>query len=93
MTFAVSDGPNPTATFVYPPDNNYIDAVVFVFNRDRGAGVFESTHPDGSVGPTQPLAAVVGEQIVVSFERDDQTVSTCIRLRNGTQSSLDKCGP
>lgn len=92
MTFEVTvQGPLSTATFAYPPDVNYVDAVAFIFNRDRGVGVIEAARPDGSVGPTVPLAAAVGEQIIVSFQRDDQTVSTCIRLREGAQDPNDYC--
>jgi hypothetical protein len=94
MTFAVTlDGPSSQASFSYPPEINYVGAVVFVYNRDRRVGVIEGAHPDGSVGPTAPLAAALQEQIVVSFQRDDQTVSTCIRLRDGAQSATDYCGP
>lgn len=94
MTFAVTlDGPDSKASFSYPPDINYVGSVVFIYNRDRGVGVIEAAHPDGSVGPTAPLAAALQEQIVVSFQRDDQTVSTCIRLRDGAQSATDYCGP
>jgi hypothetical protein len=94
MTFAVKvEGQDSTATFAYPPDINYVDSIVFVFNRNRGVGVIEAARPDGSVGPTAPLAAALGEQIVVTFQREDQTVSTCIRLRDGAQSSTDYCGP
>jgi hypothetical protein len=39
------------------------------------------------------MRADVGDEVVVSFQRDDQTVSTCIRLREGSQSSTDYCGP
>lgn len=94
MTFSVMvQGDSSTARFTYPPDINYIDTIVFVFNRDRGVGVIETAKSDGSVGPTAPVAAAVGEQIVVSFQRDDQTVSTCIRLREGAQNANDYCGP
>jgi len=92
MTFLVmGDGANTTATFSYPADHNYVGSIVFVYNRDRGLGIIEATRPDGSVGPTQPVRAAIGEQIVVTFQREDQTVSTCVRLRNGTQSSTDYC--
>jgi hypothetical protein len=92
MTFMVmGDGANSTATFSYPADHNYVGSIVFVYNRDRGLGIIEATRPDGSVGPTQPVRAAIGEQIVVTFQREDQTVSTCVRLRNGTQSSTDYC--
>jgi hypothetical protein len=94
MTFAVTVvGESSTATFAYPPDVNYIETIVFVFNRDRGVGVIEAAKADGSVGPTAPLSAAVGEQIVVSFQREDQTVSTCIRLREGAQNANDFCSP
>jgi hypothetical protein len=92
MTFMVmGDGANSTATFSYPADHNYVGSIVFVYNRDRGLGIIEATRPDGSVGPTQPVRAAIGEQIVVTFQREDLTVSTCVRLRNGTQSSTDPC--
>ncbi len=81
------------ASFEYPPEANYAGATVFVFNRERGVGIISTAEADGSVGPTQPVAADVGEQIVVTFERDDQTVSTCIRLREGAQSATDYCSP
>lgn len=81
------------ASFEYPPDANYSEATVFVFNRDRGVGIIATAAVDGSVGPTAPVAADLGEQIVVTFERDDQTVSTCIRLREGAQSATDYCSP
>jgi hypothetical protein len=94
MTFQLTGEPgNTTASFSYPANINYVDSVVFVYNRDRGVGVIEAAHDDGSVGPTAPLAAALGEQIVVSFQRDDQTVSTCIRLREGTQDPTVYCGP
>jgi hypothetical protein len=92
MTFLVmGDGANTTATFSYPADHNYVGSIVFVYNRDRGLGIIEAARPDGSVGPTQPVRAALGDQIVVTFQRDDLTVSTCVRLRNGTQSSTDYC--
>jgi hypothetical protein len=92
MTFVVTgDGASTTATFSYPADHNYVGSLVFVYNRDRGLGIIEATRPDGSVGPTQPVRAALGEQIAVTFQRDDLTVSTCVRLRNGTQSSTDYC--
>jgi hypothetical protein len=92
MMFALIGDPGMrTTTFSYPPDDNYRGSVVFVYNRNRGLGVIEDANPDGSVGPTPPLRAELGEEIVVSFERADQTVSTCIKLREGQQSSTDYC--
>lgn len=90
MTFTVSseDG---TATFEYPATNNYREAIVFIYNRDLGVGVIEAAKPDGSVGPTAPLAARIDDQITVTFQREDQTVSRCIRLQDGAQSSTRYC--
>ena len=94
MEFSVHvEGQDSTARFSYPANVNYIDAIVFVFNRDREVGVIEATRADGSVGPTAPVAAALGEQIVVSFQREDQTVSTCIKLREGAQNPNDYCNP
>jgi YD repeat-containing protein len=92
MTFVVTgDGANTSATFAYPADHNYENSVVFVYNLDRGLGIIEASRPDGSVGPTRPVSAVLRDQIVVTFQRDDQSMSTCIRLRNGQQSATDYC--
>jgi hypothetical protein len=94
MTFEFEGmGAEMGARFSYLPDVNYVDAIVFVYNRDRGVGIIENANPDGSVGPTARVSAGIGDQVVVTFERDDQTVSTCIRLREGAQSSTDYCGP
>jgi len=95
MTFRIesSGGPDSRASFQYPPEANYSEATVFVFNRDRGVGIIATAALDGSVASTDPVAADLGDQLVITFERDDQTVSTCIRLREGTQSATDYCGP
>lgn len=90
MTFQVFPQTG-TASFAYPPEQNYIGAVVYVFNRDSGRGIIETAHDDGSVGPTQPLGAAIGNSIVVTFQHDDQSVSTCVRMRDGQQSAADYC--
>jgi hypothetical protein len=56
-------------------------------------GVIQKVNPNGSVGPTQPFAAHLADQIVFSVENDAQTVSTCIVLQEGAQSSLNYCTP
>jgi len=92
MTFEVTTtATDSSATFAYPANVNYVGSVVFVYNHDRGVGIIENTRPDGSVGPTNPVSAALGEQIVVTFQKEDQTISTCIRLREGAQSSTDYC--
>lgn len=92
MNFTVN-GMDGTAVFSYPPKQDYEGAIVYVFNRDQGVGIIEQARPDGGVGPTRPVAAKIGEQIVVSFQLDDQTVSRCIRLRDGQQDPTAYCGP
>ena len=95
MTFTVQGlgTGDSRASFAYEKDNNLIDAIVFVYNRTRGVGIITDANADGSVGPTAPVAAELGNEIVVTFQRQDQTASKCIRLREGQQSSTDFCGP
>jgi hypothetical protein len=65
---------------------------VYLYNRDLGTGIIQNANSDGSVGPTAPLRAELNHQVVVTFEREDQTVSTCIRLQDGPQSATSYCG-
>ncbi len=93
MEFALQGDPgNTAASFSYPANVNYEDTVVFVFNRSKGIGVIETARADGSVGPTAPVRADLSDEMVISFQRDDQTVSTCIKLREGAQSGNPPCG-
>jgi hypothetical protein len=82
-----------TASFSYPSHPTLVDAVVFVYNRDKGVGIIENAHPDGSVGPTAGVRADLGDQMVISFEREEQTASTCIRLKEGAQDGTTYCDP
>jgi hypothetical protein len=91
MTFDL-DVDTGSAVFTYPPEANYVGSILYLYNRDLGTGLIQDANPDGSVGPTAPLAAELGHQVVVTFELEDQTVSTCIRLRDGAQSATDYCG-
>ena len=94
MTFTITvEGDMSMASFAYPAKADYGDAIVYVFNRDQGVGIIEQARPDGSVGPTRAVPARVNEQIVVSFQLEDQTVSRCIRLREGPQDPTNFCGP
>lgn len=90
MTFTVTTDPMgeiTSASFAYPPTLSYQGGVAYVYNRDRGLGVIQAVNPDGSVGPTPAVAAGLNERIVISIENDDQTVSTCVLLREGAPSS------
>ena len=80
MTFEV-DVNAGAATFVYAPEPNYADAVVYIYNRDLGRGIITTARPDGSVGPTEPFAAAAGHNISVTFETEEVIVGTCVQLR------------
>jgi hypothetical protein len=93
MTFQLQgDVGNTVASFSYPANVNYEETVVFVFNRTKQVGIIEGARSDGSVGPTAPVRADLNDEMVISFQREDQTVSTCIKLREGSQSGNPPCG-
>jgi hypothetical protein len=79
-----------TATFSYPPDMNYEGGTAYLFNHETGMGVFQIVNPDNSIGPMS-LGAAVGDQLVITLEAVDQTVSRCIVLREGTQDPNTYC--
>lgn len=88
MEFHVgSDG---VALFTYPPTDAYQGGTCYLFDRTQGHGVFELAHADGSIGPLG-VAATLGDQIVVSIENVQQTVSTCVILQEGTQDPNHYC--
>jgi hypothetical protein len=79
MTFSV-DLTAGTTTFAYPPDSNYADAIVYVFNRSVGQGVITTARADGSVAQTPPFPAQYGDEVAVTIEAQAQAVSTCVVL-------------
>jgi len=90
FTITVQDQ-NSFASLTYPPDHNYAGGTVYVFNHNTGMGVFQDVNADDSIGPTQPLAAKVGDQVVVTIQADAETVSRCIVLREGAQDPNTYC--
>ena len=64
---------------------------VYVFNRDQEVGVIDTARDNGSVGPTAPFPAIVGDHIVVTYETEQQLVTACVVLAEGTPS--DTCTP
>src|SRR5690606_41152774 len=52
-----------TARFSYQPTADYSGAVVYVFNRDAGAGVIVTADPDGAVPPSPPFPAQEGDEV------------------------------
>lgn len=90
MTFELETA-SSSARFSYAPSGVYEGAVVYIFNRNKGTGVIDTARADGAVGPTLPFPATAGDQVVVSFQRETQTVSTCIAIRQGRQTAADLC--
>ena len=90
MTFQVTTDPSGAITatsFSYPPVENYKGGVAYVYNRSIGEGTIQAVKGDGSIGPTPPIAATLNHQIVITVENDEQTVSTCVLLKEGAPSS------
>jgi hypothetical protein len=67
-------------TFEYPPNSNYGDAIVYIYNRTVGEGIIATARADGSVGPTGPFPARLDDEIAVTFESDAQVAGTCVVL-------------
>lgn len=87
MSFEINAGEG-VAQFVYAPDPSYGGAVVYVFNRSIGEGIITTAEDDGSVGPTRPFPAELNDQVVVSFELDEQLSSRCVILG---EAPLQEC--
>jgi hypothetical protein len=89
MTFSVGtdQGVIVSASLTYPSTGSYHGGVVYVFNRSKGRGIIELVNADNSIGPTTPVVASENDQLVISIESDEQTVSTCVLLKEGTPSS------
>ena len=88
MTFEVTTdnmGVITAARFSYPAEDNYKGGVAYVYNRTTGEGLIKAVNADGSIGPTQPLAATLNNQIQITVENADQTqtVGTCVLLGQG----------
>ncbi len=87
MSFTL-DATGGTATFSYTStDTNLGGAIVYVFDRNRGKGVIDTAHADGTIGPTDPFAASPGDNVDVTFQEGDQAQSICVVLQTGTPST------
>ncbi len=86
-------GTSTTAVLMYPATDAYKNGIAYVYNRSLGTGVIQACHPDGSIGPTEPTPASLGDNIVVSVQVGDQTESSCIVLQEGAQDPTHYCGP
>lgn len=90
FTLTTVDGAS-SASFSYPPDDNYKDSTYYIFDHDTGGGVFHVANPDGSIHDLVIEDAVAGHQLVISIEGGAQTVSRCIVLREGAQDPNTYC--
>ena len=74
-----------SAVFQYPPHEAYQGSTAYVLDQRTGQGVFSIANPDGSIGPTLPFPAKLGDQVVVTIQNTEQSASTCIVLKDGAQ--------
>lgn len=90
------------ARFSYDGNLENAGAIVYVFNRTVGEGVITTAEPDGTVLPTAPFPvgavgdeqdqeALAGDEIIVSFEIEEQVSSTCVRVAAGRSSFAARC--
>jgi hypothetical protein len=93
MTFDIGGDPaNPgLATFSYPADDRIKNALIYIYNRDQAEGIITTAAADGSVGPTKPFPAALDDQVVITFQEADQSLSTCIRIKQGAQDPNAYC--
>jgi len=80
-----------SAVFNYPPHDAYRGASAYVLDQRTNQGVFQLANDDGSIGPTLSLPAMLGDQIVVSIQNTEQTVSACVVLKEGAQDPNVYC--
>ncbi|HEY0251085.1 MAG TPA: hypothetical protein VGC41_06135 [Kofleriaceae bacterium] len=85
-----SDG-SSNAVFSYPANKNYEGATAYLLDSNTGGGVFHLVNADYSIGPLQPLPAKQGDQVVITIEGGDETVSRCVILRQGSQDPNTYC--
>jgi hypothetical protein len=86
-----TSGMASTAVFTYPAHDAYKGASAYVLDQRTNQGVFQLANDDGSIGPTLPLPATLGDQVVVSIQNTEQTVSACVVLKEGAQDPNVYC--
>ncbi len=87
--FTTVDGAS-TATFNYPADSNYCGGVAYLYDRNLMTGIIKHVNTDCTIGP-MTMAASLGDSVDFTVQTPTQTVSTCVRLREGPQSPADYC--
>ena len=84
-------GSASSAVFTYPAHDAYKGSTAYILDQKTGQGVFQVANGDGSIGPTLPLPASLGDQVVVTIQNTDQTVSACVVLQEGAQNPNVYC--
>jgi hypothetical protein len=90
ISFEVDIGAG-AARFQYAPHPDFALATVYVLNRTQGVGVITTAQVDGSVAPTEPFAAALDDEVVVSFEKEGAIGSICVRLQPGQSGPALQC--
>lgn len=69
------------------------DAWVSVRNDTTGEGLWTRSDVTGHAGPTGPIAAAVGDRILIGYERDEdgQAFGTCILAHDGVTGTINLC--
>ena len=86
-----ADPEDGLVTFSYDAQSGYGGAVVYIFNRDIGEGIITTARGDGSVGPTEPFPAQLGDDLIITFETEEQLASRCITVTDGRSGSQFEC--
>ncbi len=79
------------ATFSYDAQSRFSGAIVYVFNRDLGEGIITTADGNGGVPATMPFPAAVGDDLIITFETEDQLTGRCITMTQGRSGSQFEC--
>ena len=53
--------------------------------------IIATARADGSVGPTAPFPAALGDNVAITFETDEVSVTACVVVRAGSPSPVEYC--
>lgn len=90
VSFAL-DEDSGSATFSYGSDPSFGGAIVSIFNREVGEGIITTAESDGTVSETAPFPAILGDEIVITFDTGADLSSTCVTIANGQSNSGLEC--
>ncbi|HTR49189.1 MAG TPA: hypothetical protein VMJ10_00700 [Kofleriaceae bacterium] len=78
-------------TFTYPATSLYANGTAYIFDINEGQGVIQQAKADGSIGPTMQFPAMLGDNVDVTVQLEQQTASTCVVLQVGHQDPNQYC--